>query len=79
MFSGLEAQSEITRLLDELYGNLDRTSLDEAGECVAYASRQRGDEPTREAQVRALEEHQPLCDTVQAAPNQKHPNPAVMS
>jgi hypothetical protein len=79
MFSGLEAQSEITRLLDELYGNLDRTSLDEAGGCVAYASRRRGDEPTREAQVRAREEHQPLRDTVQAAPNHKLSNLAVMS
>jgi hypothetical protein len=31
MFSGLEAQSEISRLLDELYGSLDRAFLDEAG------------------------------------------------
>jgi hypothetical protein len=30
MFSGLEAQSEINRLLDEIYGGLDSTSLDQA-------------------------------------------------
>jgi hypothetical protein len=65
MFSGLEAQSEINRLLDELYGNLDRTSLD--------------DELTREAQVRAREEHQPLRNVVQGDPNRELQKLAVMS
>jgi hypothetical protein len=31
MLSGLEAQSEISQLLDEIFGDLDRASLDEAG------------------------------------------------
>ncbi len=31
MFSGLEAQSEISRLLDELYGSLNQDPLEEAG------------------------------------------------
>ncbi len=37
MFHGLQAQSEISRLLDELYGSLNRDPLDEAGgrECCA--------------------------------------------
>jgi hypothetical protein len=44
MFGGLEVQSEINRLLDELYDNLDRATLDEAGgPRVGHAPRQ-GDE-----------------------------------
>lgn len=62
MFSGLEAQSEINRLLDELYGNPDRASLDTAGGYAANASQRRDDELAREAQAR--EEHQVLRDVI---------------
>lgn len=33
MFSGLEAQSEMNRLLDEIYGNPDRASLGGTKRC----------------------------------------------
>jgi len=33
MFSGLEAQSEINQLLDEIYGGLAQASRDQARQC----------------------------------------------
>ncbi len=33
MFSGLEAQGEMNRLLDEIYGSLDRASLSQKKRC----------------------------------------------
>lgn len=35
--SGLQLQSEITQLLEELYGGLDRATPVEVGECERYS------------------------------------------
>lgn len=55
MFSGLVTQSEIDRLLDELYGDPSRVSSNEA----------------EVARVRTAEEHRPLLVPVRADPNRE--------
>jgi hypothetical protein len=44
MFSGLEAQGEMNRLLDEIYGGPDQASLDQAARCSRTAETDRRQE-----------------------------------
>jgi hypothetical protein len=59
MFSGLEAQGEMNRLLDEIYGGPDQASLDQAVRCSRTVETDRRQEgaalctlPGRSARVR---------------------------
>ena len=52
MFSGLETQSEISRLLDELYGGLGQASPIEAGDREPRGPKApANDEPTVEEEI----------------------------
>ncbi len=52
MFSGLETQGEINRLLDELYGGLDQDSPVEAGHCEPHRPKaQANGEPIVEEEI----------------------------
>ena len=44
VLSGLKAQSEINRLLDEIYGESDQASLDRAAQCSRAAETNRRQE-----------------------------------
>ncbi len=70
MFSGLETQSEISLLLDELYGGLSgRASLERVGG-ERPALRWGAEHPEGERGQAREGGHQPLCAEVQATPNQ---------
>jgi hypothetical protein len=43
LFDGLMAQSDISQLLDELFGSLEGVSLDEAGEDVSAMLHEEGE------------------------------------
>ncbi len=52
IFSGLETQGEINRLLDELYGGLDQDSPVEAGHCEPHRPKaQANGEPIVEEEI----------------------------
>ena len=44
MFSGLEAQGKMNRLLDEIYGGPDQASLDQSARCSRTAETDRRQE-----------------------------------
>jgi hypothetical protein len=51
MLSGLKAQSEINRLLDEIYGDPGRVSLSETKRCSKTPETNRRPEGSRTAQL----------------------------
>lgn len=70
MFSGLETQGEINRLLDEIYGSLSRASFGEGGGHERWASRPGVDHPQgTQGQTLREEPRPPLRAIVQAGPN----------